>query len=246
MNCYILAAGYGTRLKPLTENIPKCLVDINGIPLLHHWLKILTKKNYFNNIYINTHYLNQQVDSFIENFNWKNIVQLRHEEKLLGTAGTILNDIHLIENEEIMIIHADNLTFFNLDDFINKHKNRKQNIEISMMTFFTDNPENCGTLVLKDNVVDKYFEKEKSSYSNIANGAVYIFSIEAIRKLKKFENLVDISKDVIPKFIGSIQTYHNDIYFRDIGTYDSYIKGNKEFKFIAEIYKLEYFNEKNY
>lgn len=246
MNCYILAAGYGSRLKPITNNIPKCLVPINGIPLLHHWLKILTNDDVFEKIFINTHYLSNKVEEFIKNYNWNSKVILRYENNLLGTAGSIKKDIRELDNDDALILHADNLTFFHLHDYINFHRNRKSNIEITMMTFKTNNPENCGTVILSDSIVIKFNEKDKRSSSNIANGAVYILSKKALSEIKKLkEPIYDFSIDIIPNFMNRIQVYHNDIYFRDIGNIESYKAGNDEFKFIAKHYNLDYFNENN-
>ena len=246
MNCYILAAGYGSRLKPITNNIPKCLVPINGIPLLHHWLKILTHDDVFEKIYINTHYLSNKVEEFIKNYNWNSKVILRYEDKLLGTAGSIKRDIRELENDDALILHADNLTFFHLHDYLNFHKIRKSNIEITMMTFKTYDPESCGTVILSDSIVIKFMEKDKQSSSNIANGAVYILSRNALLEIKKLkEPVFDFSKDIIPNFLNRIQVYHNEIYFRDIGSIESYNAGIKEFKYIAKNYNLDYFDEIN-
>ena len=66
MKALLLAAGFGTRLRPITDSIPKCLVDINGRPLLEIWIELLVNAG-VNDILVNTHYLSDQVNFFVNN-----------------------------------------------------------------------------------------------------------------------------------------------------------------------------------
>ena len=84
----LLAGGMGTRLKPLTDSIPKCLVPIGGKPLLAYWLESLSKAG-VERILINTHYLSEQVIAFCKQSQYSQLLDLVHESALLGTAGTI-------------------------------------------------------------------------------------------------------------------------------------------------------------
>ena len=68
----LLAAGFGTRLRPLTLTTPKCLVEINGEPILGHWLKKLDNLG-CDEVLINTHYLNEKVEDYLLNINFRNI-----------------------------------------------------------------------------------------------------------------------------------------------------------------------------
>ena len=71
MKAILLAAGFGTRLRPLTNNIPKCLVPIKGKPLLEIWLDKLSDVG-VKDFLINTHYLYDKVESFIKKSKYKN------------------------------------------------------------------------------------------------------------------------------------------------------------------------------
>ena len=71
MKAIILAAGYGTRLRPLTNKTPKCLIPINGKPLLENWFDLLIDQG-FSEVLINTHYLAKEVDKYIESYVEKN------------------------------------------------------------------------------------------------------------------------------------------------------------------------------
>ena len=71
MKAFLLAAGLGSRLSPITDTIPKCLVEIAGHPMLDWWAKLL-EENGIREVLINTHYLHEQVHDYIEKFNKKN------------------------------------------------------------------------------------------------------------------------------------------------------------------------------
>ena len=91
----LLAAGYGTRLRPLTLNVPKCLVEINGEPLLSNWLYKLENLG-CEEVLINTHYLSEKVVEFLEKFNSQKLkINISHEKEILGTAGTLIEHLDL-------------------------------------------------------------------------------------------------------------------------------------------------------
>ena len=90
LKALILAAGFGTRLRPLTLNKPKCLVEIGGIPLLENWL-IKLEAIGCNETLINTHYLSTKVDNFLGSYNSEKMkIKSVYEPILLGTLGTLL------------------------------------------------------------------------------------------------------------------------------------------------------------
>jgi mannose-1-phosphate guanylyltransferase len=226
MKVLLLAAGFGTRLWPITKNIPKCLVPICGVPLLKIWIDKCLLYG-IDQIYINTHYLSDKVNLFIkENYDdvAKKKIIILNEKKLLGTAGTIKNNINYFLDESLIVIHADNFSIFDFQDLVKSHLNRHKDTEITMMTFKTDSPETCGIVELNSqNVVTNFYEKILNPPSNLANAAVYIFEksvVEYISKIKKSE--IDISLDVLPHFLYKISTFYNNIYHRDIGNIESY------------------------
>jgi len=223
MKALLLAAGLGTRLRPITDTIPKCLVPINGKPLLEYWLENLTGVG-VNEFIINTSYLSEQVDDFIKNSIYKDMVKLIYEDKLLNTGGTLLANKNSFDSEPFMLIHADNLTICDFKAFMEAHINRPKYCDITMMLFRSDTPQSCGIVELDDSgVVDKFHEKVKNPPSNLANGAVYICEstiFNFLEELKKDD--IDFSNDVIPKYMGRINTFINDKYHRDIGSVESY------------------------
>lgn len=227
MKVILLAAGLGTRLRPLTENIPKCLVPIKGKPLLQIWLESLTSAG-LKAFLINTHYLSDQVESFIKKCEFKDLCILKYEEKLLGTAGTLLANTNFINKDDCMLIHADNYCLANINLFLKAHYNRPNYCLMTMLTFRTNDPSSCGIVELnKDNVVIGFHEKIKSPPGNIANGAVYILSNELINYLKnELPNATDFSNNVISLLKGRIFTYETSETFIDIGSPETYSKAN--------------------
>ena len=88
----LLAAGLGTRLRPITENTPKCLVEIAEKPLLRYWIDYLDSIN-CESVLINTHYLSDQVEKYVNQIsNIKMEIKLVYEKELLGTAGTLIKN----------------------------------------------------------------------------------------------------------------------------------------------------------
>ena len=225
MKAILLAAGFGTRLRPITNTIPKCLVPIKGIPLLQIWIELLLKAG-LNDIIINTHYLSSQVEKFLNHSPYKNNCILRNEKELLGTAGTLIANLNYIGEDECLLIHADNYCLADFTEFINVHNQRPENCLMSMMTFRTDNPSSCGIVELDEkNIVIGFHEKIDFPPGNLANGAIYILSAEMLKIInEKFSRVTDFSNEILHHFLGRIYNYETKGKFVDIGTVVNYNK----------------------
>jgi mannose-1-phosphate guanylyltransferase len=230
MRALLLAAGLGTRLRPITNTIPKCLVEINGKPLLDYWIEMLSLGG-IAEILINLHYLSDVVRSHVENSRYPIKTDIVYEERLLGTGGTLLKNKEFFENEPLMLVHADNLSVFDVSDFCQRYEKREANIEITMMTFNASEPETCGIVELDDHgIVRAFHEKVKNPPGKLANGAVYILSPAVMDFLASLgKEMVDFSTEVLPHFMGRINTFHNKVYHRDIGTIESLRIAQQEF-----------------
>ena len=224
----LLAAGFGTRLRPLTETIPKCLVPIKGRPLLDIWLERLTQAG-FGPFLINTHYLAEQVEEFIEDSQYRDQVRLINERELYGTAGTVITNRAFFQAQDGLVIHADNYCLADFDAFKQAHHNRPTECVMTMMTFRTNSPQNCGIVELDTRgVMVAFHEKVVTAPGNLANCAVYILSSELIKELGlMFVNAKNFSDDVINKLCGKIFTYETKSFFLDIGTPETYKKANE-------------------
>ena len=206
------------------------MVPINGIPLLEYWINLLPPK-IVDKILVNTHYLPEVVSSYVKKSPWCDRVQIVHEEVLLGTGGTILQNSKFFDNDTFFLAHADNLSRFDLNEFYTSHINRPSGTVITMMTFTSDSPTSCG-IVEQDHEgrAIKFFEKIGNPPGNCANGAVYIIEASVIDYLRtKNSNIIDFSTEVIPNYLGKIYCFHNNIYHRDIGTPESLALAEREF-----------------
>ena len=108
MKALLLAAGLGTRLKPITGVVPKCLVPINGKPLLEYWIDSLVTAN-IKKILINTHYKKELVEEFVRQNKHCKYITTVHEPKLLATGGTLYKNREFFQNDDVLMAHADNL-----------------------------------------------------------------------------------------------------------------------------------------
>lgn len=235
MKALLLAAGLGVRLKPITNLVPKCLVPIHGKPLLSYWLDNLVAIG-INEILINIHYKAEQFEKFIKNSRYEEIVTLVYEDELLSTGGTLYQNRHFFSQDDILMAHADNLCLCDFNNFIKAYYARPKGVEITMMTFSTDSPSTCGVVELEQNgLVKAFYEKIDHPPSNLANAAVYILSSKIFDFLKELhKEKIDFSTEVIPHFLGKINTFHNDVYHRDIGNLESYALAQIEIKAIED------------
>lgn len=228
MRAILLAAGLGERLRPLTEVMPKCLVPIQGQPLLGFWLNRLMQAG-VGPFLVNTHYLSGQVEAFINNCPYRDQVKLVNEHELLGTAGTLIANLDFFQAQDGLLIHADNYCLADLTAFMQAHHNRPPECLITMMTFRTEEPSSCGIVELDERgIVIGFHEKMTKPPGNLANGAVYILSSELLDRLgKDLQTMKDFSTEVLSCLLGRIYSYQTHEIFIDIGTPRNYDKANQ-------------------
>lgn len=223
MKAVLLAAGLGTRLRPLTDTIPKCLVPIDGRPLLEIWLENLTRAG-IGPFLINTHYLADRVAHFIDQSPYRGDVVLVYEPTLLGTGGTLLKNREFYGRTPVLLAHADNLCRCDFEAFRDAHEARSAGMMITMMTFVTGSPQSCGIIEVDDrSVVTGFHEKVANAPGTRANAAVYILEPEVIDYIASLNSpFVDFSTQVIPHFLGRMLAWHNTGVHIDIGTMASW------------------------
>ena len=222
MRALLLAGGMGLRLLPITATRPKCMVEINGRPLLDYWLELLFEAG-IERALVNTHWLADQVTAFVRASRWADRIDLIHEDELLGTGGTVLANRAWFQEKPFIAAHADNLTDFDVCGFIEAHHARPAGHAITMLGFRTDTPRSCGILELDERgTVLAFHEKVDDPPGNLANGAVYIFEPEIVDAIAAMGRpVVDLSTEIIPRFIGRILCVETSGYHRDIGTPES-------------------------
>lgn len=223
----LLAAGLGTRLRPLTNSVPKCLAPVGNRPLLDIWLDNLTAAG-IGPILVNTHYLADQVHYHLANSRHRAVVTLRHEPQLLGTAGTLLANRDFFGPETTLLIHADNFCMPDLAGFMCAHQQRPAHCLMTMMTFRSETPESCGIVELdSQHVVQNMYEKVAAPPGNLANAAVYCLSRFLLDRLTTdCPRVTDFSTEVIPPLLGNIYTFEEKGIFIDIGTPETCAQAN--------------------
>ena len=151
MKVVLLAAGLGTRLRPLTDTVPKCLVPIHGKPLLDFWIEKFVHRDDVSAIYINLHYLHDKVENHL-NHRWADEPKITtwYEPHLLGTGGTLCTHAQALVDQPTILIHADNLSVFDTDGFIAAYLNRPETADMTMMLFQTATPQSCGIVELNE------------------------------------------------------------------------------------------------
>jgi mannose-1-phosphate guanylyltransferase len=230
LRALLLAAGLGTRLRPLTDSVPKCLVPIRGRPLLGYWFDMLFQGG-VERALVNMHYHANAVREFVAGSPWRGRIDTVYEESLLGTAGTALANRAWFAGSAFMLVHADNLSRFPVGAFIEAHRGRPAGAAMTMMTFDTDAPQSCGIVESDPNgLVRAMHEKVANPPGTRANGAVYILEPEVLGFLAGLgREVIDFSTEVLPAFMGRIATFHNTDYHRDIGTPEALKKAEAEF-----------------
>lgn len=220
LRALLLAAGLGTRLRPLTLQTPKCLVTIGGEPLLGRWLRQLDEAG-CEAVLVNTHYLADQVEAFLQDLHPSAMgVQTINEPELLGTAGSLLANLSFFEGATGLLIHADNAMAGDLQGLLAAHAARPAQCLLTMLTFRTDQPRSCGIVATDaSGVVTAFHEKVADPPGNCANGALYAFDAPFLDRLAGMSpQPSDFSTEVIPTLMGRIQTWHTEQPYLDIGT----------------------------
>lgn len=231
----LLAAGMGTRLRPLTNSQPKCLVPIGDKPLLYIWLESLYQSG-VRRFVINCHYFSEQVVEAVEQHHLSDLITLVYEDKLKGTAGTVKHilSLDILLPEDTLVLHADNLCQCCWEAFFDFHHNNRSFSNISLMSFVTDEPKRCGILEVGpgQELLD-FHEKVDNPPGDVANGAIYIFSPEGMNYFNQLaDEETDISLHLLPKVKGDVRVWPTDGYLKDIGTPEAYSQANTDWRLL--------------
>ena len=215
LEAFLLCAGLGTRLKPLTDEWPKCLMPVSGRPLIDYWLVNL-KMAGFQKVFVNTHWKDNIVQDYLKSSDFGIEVVILNEEKLLGTAGSLRN-LAKEKASTILLDHGDNYSDLDLPQLVKFHRSHSK--PISMVTFKTANPRECGIVVHnRYKTVTNFYEKVEKPPSNLANAAVYMIDKSVIKFIQENERVTDFSNHVIPAYLTKIKAFHHTGQMIDIGS----------------------------
>jgi mannose-1-phosphate guanylyltransferase len=228
VKAFLLAAGLGTRLRPLTNVTPKCMLDIDERPLLDIWLGSLARAG-VEEVLVNTHYLPDVVMRHIAQRREPPLVRTVFEPDLLGSAGTLLANRQWVQDEEMFLAcYADNLTDLDLELLVDFHQQGRA--PATLTAFQAENPSACGIIELDTvGTVISFVEKPARPVSNLANAGMYAFHPSVIDHIEGMPPR-DIAYDLLPRLVGRARALVVDAYLRDIGTVDAYRTACQEWR----------------
>jgi mannose-1-phosphate guanylyltransferase len=228
MKAFLLAAGLGTRLRPLTDTTPKCLISIDGRTLLDIWLDALAAVG-VDDVLVNLHHLPGLVTAHLAQRGTRPRVQTVFEPTLLGSAGTLRANQDFVSEEEMFLaVNADNLTEFDLGTLIEAHREGAAIATLSV--FRAPRPSECGIVEVRDGVVSGFEEKPAHPRSDLANAGMYAFS-PVVLGLIDGPNPRDIGYDLLPALVGRSRVVDiGDAYLTDIGTPEALARATREWQ----------------
>jgi len=225
MKGMVLAAGKGTRLMPLTGEIPKPMAPIVGKPMIQHIFELLAKSG-VGEVHVNVHHLadailgcygqEAQVDGASVSFT--------RETELMGTAGGVKRIAHRF-GETFVVVMGDALTDVNVREVVAFHKERGAIATLALMPVSDTSRYGVVRLDGEGNIV-AFQEKPdpKEAISTLANTGIYVLEPEALRYVPE-DTFFDFANDLFPRFLEAGERfvgYEGDFYWSDVGTLEAY------------------------
>ena len=228
MKAFLLAAGKGTRLQPLTYHTPKCLVTICGRPLIEYWFDLFELYG-IDDILINTSHLSDKVRDYLRGHSRGLNITLTYEETLLGSGGTIKKNRDFVKGEDFFFIfYADNLTNINLAQMMAFHK--AHSTDYTLAVFNVPNPHECGIVEMDEqSSILSFKEKPQNPVSNLAFAGIMISSQKLMRYFPE-RDIFDLGHDVLPFLAGNASGFIIEDYLIDIGTPEKLNQAEKDVK----------------
>ena len=230
----ILAAGEGTRLKPLTLNTPKTMLPIAGIPLIIHiirWLKLFG----INEIGINLHYHGDKVIEYLGDGTQLGIkIEYSMEQKILGTSGGVKKLENYFKADPFVVVYGDVLTNFNLRKMIDYHLVTRAVTTIALVT--VSNTWEKGIVELnEEGRILSFSEKPPpgTEKSKLSNGGIYIVDHEIFDYIPA-GGFSDFAFDIFPSMLNhGLALYGYKLvpgdYLIDIGSIEKYKQANIDY-----------------
>lgn len=230
MKAFILAAGYGTRLEPLTIAVPKPMVPIVNLPTMQHNLELLKKHNFYN-IFANIHYHPEQIENYFGDGSAFGVnLCYSFEEELLGTAGGIKRMARGLArvDKTFLVLSSDALTDINLGRLVEFHRQKKALVTIALSK--VAEVSEFGVVIQdRDGRIIGFQEKPQLevALSDLANTGIYVFEPEILEMIP--DGFYDFGRQLFPKLVenkAAIYGYQMIEYWNDVGGLDKYIQSN--------------------
>lgn len=235
MKAFIVAAGLGTRLRPLTNQIPKCMIPFGNKPLL--WYHIMQLKYHgVTEMWVNTHWLADQVVSYFGDGSQFGVkIFYSHEPELLGTSGALTNPASQIsqafKDEDFFVIYGDNFTNCDYTQFLNYHRSKPENV-LTIAVQQSPEPWTKGVIEVDSNMrITRLVEKppKGENKSDLTSAALYICSPKVLPFIPS--GFSDFAADIIPQLIANdyhLYAYKLPQYLEDTGTPERYAKAQAD------------------
>jgi mannose-1-phosphate guanylyltransferase len=228
MKAFLLAAGVGSRLRPITDTVPKCMLAIDGRPLLDIWLDAFGRAG-VDEVLVNLHHLPDVVRGHLDARAGSPAVRTFFEPELLGSAGTLAANRAWVGGEEIFLAcYADNLTDFDLRSLVQAHQ---EHGAVATLTVFHSERPSAGGVVELDGSgkVIGFVEKPSNPVSDLVNAGMYAFHPDVLDEIGGSPPR-DIGYDLLPRLVGQAQAILVEGYLRDVGTIEAYQRAQQEWR----------------
>jgi len=225
----LLAAGLGTRLRPLTYELPKPMVPILGRPVMEHIMRLMAQHG-FDDVVANLHYFPDLIRDYFGDGSRQGIrLVYSYEEELLGTAGGVRNVRDHFGGETFLVISGDALTDIDLTAFWKRHKEAGGIATLALKQ--VDDPSQLGVVIVDDDGRIQGFQEKPApgeELSNLGSCGIYMFEPEIFDYFPD-EEFVDWANDVYPALLDQdVSFYGHEIaeYWNDVGSFEEYRQGN--------------------
>jgi glucose-1-phosphate thymidylyltransferase len=242
MDAIILAAGYATRLHPLTLNKPKPLLEVSGRPIVDHIISKLEELKFINKIYIVTNdKLEQHFEEWLINSNTSSTIEIindgtKSNEDRLGALGDVHYAIKSKNIEEdIMVIAGDNLFELYLQEVVDVFNKRQSDVIVLYDVKDIDLAKNYGVVKVEDDIIVSFEEKPANPESTLVSTGIYLFPKKTLPLIKKYideGNNADKSGSFIEWLHkrDKVYAYVTDKKWYDLGSFEQLEEASKHFK----------------
>jgi len=232
VKAFLLAAGHGTRLQPLTDEIPKCLVPIQNIPILGIWLEVCRRFG-IDEVLVNLHSHSHLVREYVKNNRSGVSVHLSHESVLLGSAGTLRANRDWVSGQaSFWVLYADVLTTANLNAMHELHQLRRPVATLGL--YRVPDPRRCGIVRFDENgIVREFVEKPTYPVTNWAFSGILIGTPQLLDAIPASQP-ADLGFHVLPSLVGEMLAYPIHEYVLDVGTMENYLSAQTSWPGLLE------------
>ncbi len=232
MRAVILAAGLGTRLRPLTDNTPKVMIDIGGQPVLEHLVR-LCRKHGILDIILTLGYLPRVIRNYFGNGEKFGVnIKYTLEKEMLGGAGVLRLANRYLFSEPFFVLNGDVLTDVDLGKMLNFHKSKG-----GLATYLvhrTDHPYDSDVVEFDNSFrIFRFFRpKPDDLFTPLTKTGTHLFEPEVLNYIPE-SAYFSLEKDLTPRLLSenkNIYAFVSDAYSKDMGTPERLEKVRKDYK----------------